>query len=86
MPSSFRGFESYLSNLSSLDENGIQLISKQYNSKFITHKNTPGDYTFKDLSEVLSGGYKNEFELRKLRPIINLIDPIQFSSTMITLL
>ena len=68
MHSSIRDFESYLRTLSSLDENDIQLILKQYNSKFITYKLPPGVYTFKDLSEVLSRGFKNEFEIRKLRP------------------
>ena len=63
-----RDFESYLRILSSLDENDIQLILKQYNSKFITYKIPPGVYTIKDLSEVLSRGFKNEFELRKMRP------------------
>ena len=64
---SFRGFESYLRILSSRDQNDFQLILKQYNSKFITYKFPPGVYTFKDLSEVLSKGFKNEFDLRKLR-------------------
>ena len=44
------------------------MILKQYNSKFITYKNPAGVYTFKDLSEVLSRGFKNEFEVRGLQP------------------
>ena len=68
MHSSFRGFESYRRSLSPLSENGIQLILENYNSNFITYRNLPGIYIFKDLAEVLSRGFKNELELRKLRP------------------
>ena len=67
MHSSFRDFESYLNISSPLEENDIQLILKQYISKFTTYKIPPGLYTFKALSEVLSRGFKNEFELRSLR-------------------
>ena len=69
MHSSFRDFESYFRVLSSLDENDILLILEQYNSKFTTYKIPPGVYTFKDLSEVLSRGFENEFKFRHLRPI-----------------
>ena len=68
MHSSFRGFESYLRFLSSLDENDIQLFLKHYNSNFITYKIPPGVYTFKKLSEVLSRGFKNDFEIGSLQP------------------
>ena len=54
--------------MSSLDENDIQLILKQYNSKFITSKIPPGNDTFEDLSEVLSRAFIKEFEIGKLRP------------------
>ena len=64
MRSSFRDFERYLRLLGSLDENDIQLILKQYNSNFTTYKIPPAAYIFKDLSEVLSKGFKNEFEIR----------------------
>ena len=32
---------------------------------FLTYKTSPDVYTFKDLSEVVSRGFKNEFEIRK---------------------
>ena len=55
--------------LRSLDENDIQLVLKQYNSKFTTYKDPPGVYTLKNLSIVLSRGFKNEFEIRRrMRP------------------
>ena len=62
--SSFRDFENYLRILFGLNEDDIQLILKQYNSKFITYKISPGIYTFKDTSEVLSKGFEKEFEIR----------------------
>ena len=67
--SSFRYFESYLTVFSPLDENDIQLILKQYNSKFVTCEISSGVYTSKDLSEVLSRGFKSNFGIRgKMRP------------------
>ena len=69
MQSSFRDFESYLRILGSLDENDIRLILKHYNSKLTTHRIPPGAYNFKDLSEVLSRGFENEFAIRgRIRP------------------
>ena len=49
--------------MTGLIEDDFQLVSKQYNSKFITYKITPGAQTFKHLSEVLSRGFKKEFEI-----------------------
>ena len=43
------------------------MILKQYISIFITFKISPGVYTFKDPAEVLSRGFKNEFEIRGRR-------------------
>ena len=41
----------------------------QFNSKFTTYKIPPGVYTFKDLSIVLSRGFKNGFQIRgRMRP------------------
>ena len=68
LQSLFRDFESYLRILTGLNEDDIQLLLKQYNSKFKTYKISPVVYTFKDLSEVLPGSFKSEFEIRKLRP------------------
>ena len=68
MLSSFRDFESFLEMFSILGKNDIQLILKQYISKFVTYKVSPGAYTFKKLSEDISGGFNKEFELRKIRP------------------
>ena len=67
--SPYRDFESYLRNLTGLSECDIQLLSKQYISKIITHKNFLGAYTFKDLSDVLSRGFRNEVEITgRIRP------------------
>ena len=66
MNSSFRDFERYLRMFSPLDEHDIQLTSKQYISKVETYKVSPGFYTFEDLQEVLSTGFKNEIEMGKL--------------------
>ena len=60
--SPFQVFESYLRILTDLDEEDIQLILIQFNSKFITYKVSPGIYTSKDISELLSRGFKTEFE------------------------
>ena len=60
----FRDLESYLRFLTGLNEDDIQLILEQYNSKFKTYKISPAVYTFKDLSEVLSRSFKTEFEIR----------------------
>ena len=57
-------FENYIRILTGLNEDDIQLILKQYNSKFITYEFSPGIYTFKDISEVLSRGFEKEFEIR----------------------
>ena len=62
--SSIRDFETYLRILPGLNEHDIQLILKQYNSKVITYEISPGVYTIRDLSEVLSRGFKEEFEIR----------------------
>ena len=52
-----------------MGEKDIQLILKQYNSHFTTYKTSPGIYSIKDITEVLSRGFKNEFEIRgKMRP------------------
>ena len=62
--SSFRDFESYLRILTSLNEDDIQLLLKQYISKFIIYEISPGIYTFKDISEVLSRAFGKEIEIR----------------------
>ena len=50
-------------------EDDVQLILKQYNSKFIKYKISPGAYKFKDLSEVLSRGFEDDFEITgRMRP------------------
>ena len=49
----FRDFESYLRILNGLDEEDIRLISKQYNSNFVTYGLDPGNYTFKNLSDAV---------------------------------
>ena len=62
--SSIRDLETYLRILPGLKELDNQLILKQYISKFITYEISPGVYRIRDLSEVLSRGFKEEFEIR----------------------
>ena len=67
--SPFPDFETYLRFLTGSNEDDIQLILKQYNSKFITYEFSPGINTFKDVSELLSRGFQKEFEIRgKIQP------------------
>ena len=49
----FRDFESYLRIVVGLDEEDIRLILKLYNSHFITHELTPGNYTIQDISDTI---------------------------------
>ena len=51
--SPFRDFESYLRLVIGLDEEDIQLILKEYNSRFITYELTPGIYTIQDISDAI---------------------------------
>ena len=63
LQSPFRDFENYLRTLTGLNQDDVQLILKQYNSKFRTYKNYPGVYTFKDFAVVLSRSYRTRFEM-----------------------
>ena len=58
MQSSFRDFEIFLRHSAGLNEDNIQFLLKQYNSKFITYEISLGLHTFNELSEVLSRGFK----------------------------
>ena len=49
--SPFRDFQSYFRIIVGLDEDDIQVISKQHNSIFFTNEITPGVYSIKDVSE-----------------------------------
>ena len=51
--STFRNFESFLSIVVGLDQDGVQIIIKQYNSNFVTFEIPPGIYSIKELSEVV---------------------------------
>ena len=51
--SPFREFESYLRIVVALDEDDIQLFSKQYISNFITSEKPPGNHSILDISEVI---------------------------------
>ena len=63
----FRDFESHLRNLTGLNEDDIQTILKQYNSKFKTYKISPGVYTFEVPTMLLSRGFGTEFQNVHLR-------------------
>ena len=53
-----------------MEEDDIQLILKQYISCFTTYESSPGIYSIKDISEVLSG-FQIEIELRgRIRPTV----------------
>ena len=49
----FQDFESYLRTEVDLIEDDFKLVSDENNSSFITYGNSPGIYTFTDISEVL---------------------------------
>ena len=49
----FRDSESDCRVIVGLNEDGIQLILKQYNSNFVTYELSPGIYTIKDNSEAV---------------------------------
>ena len=51
--SQFRDFESCLRIRVGLDEEDIQLILKEYNSRFITYELSPGIYTIQDISDII---------------------------------
>ena len=52
--SPFTDFESYLRIVVDLDDEDIRLISKQYNSHFITYElSCPGIYTIQDISDAV---------------------------------
>ena len=62
--SPFRDIESLMKLLVCLDEEDIQLVSKQYNSYFTRYEISPGIYSIKNVSDVLSLGFENELEIR----------------------
>ena len=45
-----RGFEAFFRLAVGLDEDDLQLVSKQYNSNFVTHEIPPGIYSIEDFS------------------------------------
>ena len=49
----FRDFESYLRIVVDLAGEDIQLILKEYNSRFITYELTPGIYSIQDVSDTI---------------------------------
>ena len=51
--SPFRNFESYLGIIVGLDEDDIQLISKQYIEEFVTYELEPGNCTIEDIQKTV---------------------------------
>ena len=49
----FQDIETFLRAQIDLVEYNVRLVLDEYNSSFVTHINTPGIYTFKDLHEAL---------------------------------
>ena len=67
--SPFGDSESYHRILTGLKNDDIQSILKQFNSKCTTNKFSPGAHIFNNLSEVLSRGFRDDFEIRgRIRP------------------
>ena len=62
--SSFRNFESYLRIIVGLNEDYIQLISKQYNINFVTYEMSPVIYSIKDISETVHTMCEHDGALR----------------------
>ena len=88
LQSIFRDFESYLRILTELNGDGIQVISKQYNSKFKTYKISPGVGLLKDITMVLSRGFRMEFQNVHLRQdrILDKSDSILIDSNDVSLI
>ena len=88
LQSPFRALEIYLTNLTGLNEDDIQLILKQYNSKIKTDEISPGVYKFKELAMVLSRGFRTKFRKIHLRPdrILDKSDSILIDSDDVSLI
>ena len=86
--SSFRDFESYLRIIIGLEEDDIQLISKQYNEKFVSYELDPGNYAIEDIQKAVyplgnhEGSLKIEYDdlNKKVKLILT-----RFGSTFETL-
>ena len=63
--SPFRDFESYLRLVVGLDEVGIRLVLKEFNSHFITYELTPGIYAIQDISDAIQtfSGHQETIQL-----------------------
>ena len=61
--SPFRNFESYLKIVTGLDGNVVQLLLKQYNSKYVTYEILPGVYTNREGSEVVKRDHKGTLRI-----------------------
>ena len=54
-------FVHFLRTQIDLVEDDIKLVLDEYNSNIVTNKNTPGNYTFKDISEALFNVLQSEY-------------------------
>ena len=57
----FQDFESFLRTQIDLVESDIKLVLDEYNSNFVTYEITPGNYSFKDISEGLYNILQSEY-------------------------
>ena len=57
----FQDFESFIRTQVDLVESDIKLVLDEYNSNFNTYESTPGNYTFKDISEALYNILQSEY-------------------------
>ena len=77
-------FERYLRIIVGLNEDDIQLISKEYNDKFNTYELSPGIYTIEDIAEAVykKGDHEGALQIecdnvtRETKPILT-----RFAST-----
>ena len=72
--SEFQDFESYHRTEVDLVEDDIRLVLDKYNSSFITYELEPGNYAFKDLSEVLFNILQHEYPSSNGENVIELDD------------
>ena len=82
--SPIQDFECYLRIVVGLDGDELQLISKHYNSNFVTYELSPGIYTIKDISEAVytMGDHEGTLQIKndditmKTKPILTGFDGI----------
>ena len=70
----FQDFESFLRRQIDLVEDDNSLVLDGYNSIFITYELQPGNYTFKDISEVLLNFLQSEYKGEIIKIVFEIDD------------